>query len=259
LLVVMDDRNIDSENSSIETSRSNFAVTADVLPVDDRETQYGELILLGYNGSLESTRSNSHGRRHKSKMALKLREICNGVKKSHAMEITAPPRHSKAVQDATRHVVSYAYKSHTVLVEYEPDSKKDMFQIGRSSEDQIDFTIVDTWLAAGANMVLSPAGNHMRLLKSPVTGECGQKPISSTISRYACRILADREEPNKAYVYAAGFDSSRNIFLGEKATKWQKKNGETDGLTTNGVLILHPNRHDVRFIPVITMVIPVVG
>lgn len=80
------------------------------------------------------------------------------------------------------------------------------------------------------------------MLRSPVSGECGQKPISSTISRYACRILADREEPNKAYVYAAGFDSSRNIFLGEKATKWQKKNGETDGLTTNGVLILHPNR-----------------
>lgn len=53
----------------------------------------------------------------------------------------------------------------------------------------------------------------------------------------------DREEINKGYVYAAGFDNSRNIFLGEKATKWQKKNGEPDGLTTNGVLILHPNKH----------------
>lgn len=61
--------------------------------------------------------------------------------------------------------------------------------------------------------------------------------------RYACRILADREEPNKVYVYAAGFDSSKNIFLGEKATKWQKKNGDVDGLTTNGVLLLHPNRN----------------
>ena len=45
----------------------------------------------------------------------------------------------------------------------------------------------------------------------------------------------------KVQIFAAGFDSSRNIFLGEKATKWQKKNGEFDGLTTNGVLILHPN------------------
>lgn len=68
------------------------------------------------------------------------------------------------------------------------------------------------------------------------------KFVTSTISRYACRILMDREQTNKAYVYAAGFDSSKNIFLGEKATKWQKKNGECDGLTTNGILILHPNR-----------------
>lgn len=36
----------------------------------------------------------------------------------------------------------------------------------------------------------------------------------STISRFACRILADRSEPRIARIYAAGFDSSRNIFLG---------------------------------------------
>ena len=42
-------------------------------------------------------------------------------------------------------------------------------------------------------------------------------------------------------IYAAGFDSSRNIFLGEKATKWEAQEGqEVDGLTTNGVLIMHP-------------------
>jgi len=83
----------------------------------------------------------------------------------------------------------------------------------------------------------------------------------STISRFACRILADRSDPRIARIYAAGFDSSRNIFLGvrfeidraaqcfihkfisdfsqEKATKWQE-NREIDGLTTNGVLIMHP-------------------
>lgn len=36
----------------------------------------------------------------------------------------------------------------------------------------------------------------------------------STISRFACRILADRDNPKVARIYAAGFDSSRNIFLG---------------------------------------------
>lgn len=38
--------------------------------------------------------------------------------------------------------------------------------------------------------------------------------MQSTISRFACRILVDRSEPSKARIYAAGFDSSRNIFLG---------------------------------------------
>lgn len=36
----------------------------------------------------------------------------------------------------------------------------------------------------------------------------------STISRFACRILADRTNPRICRIYAAGFDSSRNIFLG---------------------------------------------
>lgn len=38
--------------------------------------------------------------------------------------------------------------------------------------------------------------------------------MQSTISRFACRILVDRNEPHKARIFAAGFDSSRNIFLG---------------------------------------------
>lgn len=40
------------------------------------------------------------------------------------------------------------------------------------------------------------------------------KVMQSTISRFACRILVDRLEPHRAKIYAAGFDSSRNIFLG---------------------------------------------
>ncbi|KHJ81820.1 Pellino, partial [Oesophagostomum dentatum] len=74
-------------------------------------------------------------------------------------------------------------------------------------------------------------------------GSDPHKMISSTISRYACRIIIDRENYDKAFLYAAGFDSVKNIFLGEKATKWMKRNGEMDGLTTNGILILHPNRN----------------
>lgn len=113
-------------------------------------------------------------------------------------------------------------------------------QIGRSSESPIDFVVMDT---------LPGDKKDARVMQS-------------TISRFACRILIDRNEPAKARIYAAGFDSSRNIFLGvcrryrsiftrhsalifanlfeqEKATKWQD-NVEIDGLTTNGILIMHP-------------------
>ncbi|KAI6213643.1 hypothetical protein M3Y94_00174300 [Aphelenchoides besseyi] len=236
---------LEDESNQFEKMRLNGPNDED----KDDPIEYGELILLGYNGSLEGARPNSHGRKHRSKMALKQREQSNGIQKGGSVDFTANVKHAPLVQDSTRHVVSYSYnKSHSVLVEYLNDPTKDMFQIGRSSEDQIDFTIVDTWLAAGANAVLSPAGNnnprmarHQRTTNT--NGEAGgQRSISSTISRYSCRILCDRDEPSKSYVFAAGFDSSRNIFLGEKATKWQRKNGESDGLTTNGVLILHPNR-----------------
>jgi len=37
---------------------------------------------------------------------------------------------------------------------------------------------------------------------------------ASTISRFACRIICDRNDTSVARLYAAGFDSSRNIFLG---------------------------------------------
>ena len=42
----------------------------------------------------------------------------------------------------------------------------------------------------------------------------GGTSSQSTISRYACRILCERRAPYTARIYAAGFDASRNIFLG---------------------------------------------
>ena len=49
----------------------------------------------------------------------------------------------------------------------------------------------------------------------------GNKPTDkintqSTISRFACRLLCNRDEGDlSAMIFAAGFDSSRNIFLGK--------------------------------------------
>lgn len=69
-----------------------------------------------------------------------------------------------------------------------------ILQIGRSSEAPIDFIVMDTIPGdkAAENKVMQ----------------------QSTISRFACRILCDRNNPKVARIYAAGFDTSRNIFLG---------------------------------------------
>ncbi|KAJ8266162.1 hypothetical protein GJAV_G00126650 [Gymnothorax javanicus] len=52
--------------------------------------------------------------------------------------------------------------------------------------------------------------------------------------------MIDFVPPYTARIYAAGFDSSKNIFLGERAAKWRTSDGLMDGLTTNGVLVMHP-------------------
>lgn len=66
-------------------------------------------------------------------------------------------------------------------------------QVGRSTESPIDFVVTDT-VSGGQND------------DAQIT--------QSTISRFACRIVCDRNEPYTARIFAAGFDSSKNIFLG---------------------------------------------
>ncbi|KAK5857362.1 hypothetical protein PBY51_010614 [Eleginops maclovinus] len=178
--------------------------------------KYGELVVLGYNGSLPN---GDRGRR-KSRFALYRRTKANGVKPS-TVHILNTPQASKAVNCKGQHSISYTLsRNHTVVVEYCHDKDTDMFQIGRSTESPIDFVVTDT-VAGGQE------------------GE--ETPITqSTISRFACRVVCERVPPFTARIYAAGFDSSKNIFLGEKAAKWKNPDGHMDGLTTNGVLVMHP-------------------
>lgn len=67
-------------------------------------------------------------------------------------------------------------------------------QIGRSTETPIDFVVTDT-VAGGQD------GEETQITQS-------------TISRFACRVVCERNPPYTARIYAAGFDSSKNIFLG---------------------------------------------
>lgn len=80
-------------------------------------------------------------------------------------------------------------------------------QIGRSTESMIDFVVTDT---AGS---LSGHGGGA----AEEGGGGGGHSAQSTISRYACRIMCERSAPYTARIYAAGFDSSKNIFLGVRS------------------------------------------
>ncbi|XP_066587046.1 protein pellino [Prorops nasuta] len=180
--------------------------------------KYGELVILGYNGYLPP---GDRGRR-RSKFVLYKRQTPNGVKRNKHY-VVRTPHNSQAILNTKQHSISYTLsRTQAVIVEYTEDENTDMFQIGRSSETPIDFVVMDT----------CPGGSEGGVANE---GRVAQ----STISRFACRILADRSNPQIARIFAAGFDSSSNIFLGEKATKWQE-NREIDGLTTNGILIMHP-------------------
>ncbi|XP_056135983.1 E3 ubiquitin-protein ligase pellino homolog 1-like [Lampris incognitus] len=177
--------------------------------------KYGELIVLGYNGSLP----NGDRGRQKSRFALYRRPKANGVKPG-TVHTSYTPQAAQAISNKDQHSISYTLsRAQTVVVEYTHDSNTDMFQIGRSTESPIDFVVMDT--------VLSSHGDN--------------QSVQSTISRFACRILCQRSPPYNAHIYAAGFDSSKNIFLGEKAAKWRNPDGQMDGLTTNGVLVMNPH------------------
>lgn len=355
----------DQQQQSIDKSSLN----ATTLPPP---VVYGELSILGYNGYIPNVERS--GRRNRSKYLLCQRPAPNGIKKTKRYYVKQPQA-TKAIQDKDLHSISYTFsRSQTIIVEYGQDQDTDMFQIGRSSEEPIDFVVVDTFPdnlnnlsnnhqhhhliqsnkshhnhynennSSGSQMQIAndlpgmnrihrhlakvgdelirygmplPAHdtraqhqlhfhrNHQTVLLNypqpnmsnlpammadhfrsheqsyyhqqqmiqhhhahssgvyPVqssTRETNhnqpevyfsrqQQQISqkrshttqSTISRFACRIIVDRKSPFTARIYAAGFDSSKNIFLGEKATKWEQ-NDSIDGLTTNGVLLMHPKR-----------------
>uniref|UniRef100_A0A673ZI67 Pellino E3 ubiquitin protein ligase 1 n=1 Tax=Salmo trutta TaxID=8032 RepID=A0A673ZI67_SALTR len=180
--------------------------------------KYGELMVLGYNGSLPN---GDRGRR-KSRFSLSRRPKANGVRPS-TVHAACTAQAAKAISNKDQHSISYTLsRGQTVVVEYTHDNNTDMFQIGRSTESPIDFVVTDTVAGSQSNS--------------------DTQSVQSTISRFACRVMCQRTPPYTARIYAAGFDSSKNIFLGEKAAKWKTCDGQMDGLTTNGVLVMHP-RH----------------
>lgn len=105
-----------------------------------KDVKYGEVIVLGYNGSL----GNGDRGRRRSRLALYKKPNANGVKPD-LVHITSTPLATKALSNMGHHSVSYTLsRSQSVIVEYSHDNNTDMFQIGRSTETLIDFVVTDT-------------------------------------------------------------------------------------------------------------------
>ena len=205
---------MEAGSSKEDASTASPAVSSSTNGGGGGLVKYGELLILGYNGTLPQ---GDRGRR-RSKFVLYRRQKPNGVRRSRHYKVRTP-QSSAANLNNQVHAISYTLsRNQAVIVEYEGDENSDLFQIGRSSESPIDFVVMDT-----------VPGNKVQ----------DRVNAQSTISRFACRIITDRSELS-CKIYAAGWDSSRNIFLGEKTTKWETETGQVDGLTTNGILIMHP-------------------
>ncbi|TMS23303.1 E3 ubiquitin-protein ligase pellino-like protein 1 [Larimichthys crocea] len=88
--------------------------------------KYGELIVLGCNGSLP----NGDKGRRKSRFALCRRNKANGVKPS-TVHSSCTPQAAKAISNKEQHSISYTLsRAQTIVVEYTHDGNTDMFQIG---------------------------------------------------------------------------------------------------------------------------------
>ncbi len=123
----------------------------------------------------------------------------------------------KEVMKHDGHAVSYTLsRNHTVVVQYVSDENTDMFQIGRSHEPSIDFIVLDTNIHKNLNNNESTS-NQSKSSKPSSNKPNDDEKVSlaqSTISRFSFRIVVDRFVPYTPRLYAAGFDTSKHIFLG---------------------------------------------
>ena len=175
---------------------------------------YGQLVVLGYKEyRVEGSTWHPVGSRN-DKFALNRRKTANGIKK-HQVYLSAPATGRPLRSQFASHSVTMSVRSSApngagsvmqqVTIEYVPDDTTDMFQLGRMVVPQNDF-VVRGPLHMDANGVL-----------------CGP------VSRYACRIVCSRLPPFDCYIFAAGFNNERDIFLSEQAPKWRLSGGGGGG------------------------------
>ncbi|THD22274.1 E3 ubiquitin-protein ligase pellino [Fasciola hepatica] len=216
------------------------------------------LLLFSLNGNSANSKTCS---RRQPKACFYKRQFPNGVQPGPVRRVSDLPS-LDGTRNPDRHSVFYTLsRNEAVVVEYIPDTKIDMFQVGRSTNSHIDLVVSEPRLSSLSHLFedqkLSPQGSPTEddspppiaslaaAFPKPRPAQNAQRllPVSA-VSRFACRICVERNPPHTARIYAAGFDSSNHIILGELAVKWTHS-GRMDGLTTNGVMILRTNLDEV--------------
>ncbi|KAM9426561.1 E3 ubiquitin-protein ligase pellino homolog 3 isoform 2-T2 [Pholidichthys leucotaenia] len=126
-----------------------------VFPEEKEPVKYGELIVLGHNGSL----ANGDKGRRRSRLALYKRPKANGVKPDVIHNVSTPLV-SKALSNKSQHSISYTLsRSHSVIVEYTHDTNTDMFQ-ERAAKWRTSDGLMDGLTTNGV-LVMHPAGEFV--------------------------------------------------------------------------------------------------
>jgi len=178
---------------------------------------YGQLVVLGYKEyRVEGSTWHPVGPRNE-KFELRRRKHANGIRRAHcylrgatedgpksaAQKRSAEASHSVTMSVAgSRSADGKVTAAQRVTVEYVPDAREDMFQLGRMIVPQNDFVV-----------------------RGPLHLDSGGV-LCGPVSRYACRLSCSRLAPYQCTLYAAGFNQERDIFLSEMAPKWQLAPGE---------------------------------
>jgi pellino protein len=118
-----------SSSSSQCNNISSPSSSTSAAPYLGEAAVYGQLVILGYNGTLPS----GERRRRKSKFTLTRRPVANGLKKARSTLVnlkTPNVVEVPAVADRGVHSISYTLnRNQAVVVEYVHDDKTDLFQV----------------------------------------------------------------------------------------------------------------------------------
>uniref|UniRef100_A0A3B3T7T2 Pellino E3 ubiquitin protein ligase family member 3 n=1 Tax=Paramormyrops kingsleyae TaxID=1676925 RepID=A0A3B3T7T2_9TELE len=141
------------------------------------------------------------------------------IKSWSGLLLSGPELPNSALSSKSQHSISYTLsRSHSVIVEYTDESTTDMFQ-GAELEGHLEYVVKHYPLVAGRHklcVAICKTGKHFRKVLY-------FDNLLVYLSAYLCN----------------AFSSSMWVVPQERAANWQTVDGLMDGLTTNGVPVMH--------------------